>query len=112
MRAKTTVLNVDLVYLLSLPPDATSFAAAVRGHWGIENQLHWVLDIGLREDQSRATQGYCAGNLAVMRHLAVNLLTQEKSAKGGTRAKRLKAGWDDHYLTQILAQGSTPSRKL
>jgi predicted transposase YbfD/YdcC len=59
-------------YLLSLPLDAT----AVRGHWGIENQLHWVLDVGFREDQSRATQGYCAENLAVIRHLALNLLTQ------------------------------------
>ena len=60
-------------YLLSLPPDAARFAAAVRGHWGIENQLHWILDVGFREDQSRATQGYCAENLAVIRHLAVNL---------------------------------------
>jgi predicted transposase YbfD/YdcC len=99
-------------YLLSLPLDATGFATAVRGHWGIENQLHWILDVGFREDQSRATQGYCAENLAVIRHLAVNLLTQEKSAKGGTRAKRLKAGWDDRYLTKILAQVPTSSRKL
>lgn len=99
-------------YLLSLPLDATDFATAVRGHWGIENQLHWILDVGFREDQSRATQGYVAENLAVIRHLAVNLLTQEKSAKGGTRAKRLKAGWDDHYLTKILAQVPTPSSKL
>lgn len=99
-------------YLLSLPLDATGFATAVRGHWGIENQLHWILDVGFREDQSRTTQGYCAENLAVIRHLAVNLLTQEKSAKGGTRAKRLKAGWDDHYLTKILAQVPTSSRKL
>jgi predicted transposase YbfD/YdcC len=99
-------------YLLSLPLDATRFAAAVRGHWGIENQLHWILDVGFREDRSRATQGYSAENLAVIRHLAVNLLSQEKSAKGGTRAKRLKAGWDDQYLTKILAQVPTPSRKL
>ena len=99
-------------YLLSLPLDATDFATAVRSHWGIENQLHWILDVGFREDQSRATQSYCAENLAVIRHLAVNLLTQEKSAKGGTRAKRLRAGWDDHYLTKILAQVPTPSRKL
>lgn len=99
-------------YLLSLPPDAARFAAAVRGHWGIENQLHWILDVGFREDQSRATQGYCAENLAVIRHLAVNLLSQEKSAKGGTRAKRLKAGWDDQYLTKILSQVPTLSRKL
>jgi predicted transposase YbfD/YdcC len=99
-------------YLLSLPLDALRFAEAVRGHWGIENQLHWVLDVGFREDQSRSTLGHCAENLAVIRHLAVNLITQEQSAKGGTRAKRLKAGWDDQYLTQILAQAPTPSRKL
>jgi len=99
-------------YLLSLPLDATTFASAVRGHWGIENQLHWILDVGFREDQSRTTQGYCAENLAVIRHLAVNLISQEKSAKGGTKAKRLKAGWDEHYLTKILAQIPTSYRKL
>ena len=99
-------------YLLSLPLDATCFARALRGHWGIENQLHWVLDVGFREDQSRVTQGYGAENLAVIRHLAVNLLSQEKSAKGGIRARRLKAGWNDQYLTKILSQGPTPSRKL
>jgi len=99
-------------YLLSLPLDAKRFAEAVRGHWGIENQLHWILDVGFREDDSRATQGYSAENLAVIRHLAVNLLTQEKTAKGGTHAKRLKAGWNDHYLTKVLSQTSAPARKL
>jgi predicted transposase YbfD/YdcC len=98
-------------YLLSLPLDAASFATAVRSHWGIENQLHWILDVGFREDQSRATQGHSAENLAVIRHLVVNLLSQEKSAKGGTRAKRLKAGWDDQYLTKVLSQVPTPSRR-
>lgn len=97
-------------YLLSLPLDAIRFADVVRCHWGIENQLHWILDVSFREGQSRATQGYSAENLAVIRHLAVNLLSQEKSAKGGTRAKRLKAGWDDQYFTKVLAQA--PSRKL
>jgi len=101
-----------MIYLLSLPLDALGFADAVRGHWGLENQLHWVLDVGFREDQSRSTQVYGAENLAVIRHLAVNLISQEKSAKGGTRAKRLKAGWDDQYLTQILAQAPTRSRNL
>jgi predicted transposase YbfD/YdcC len=99
-------------YLLSLPLDAKRFAEAVRGHWGIENQLHWILDVGFREDDSSATQGYSAENLAVIRHLAVNLLTQEKTAKGGTHAKRLKAGWNDHYLTKVLSQTSAPARKL
>lgn len=98
-------------YLLSLPLDAARFAATVRGHWGIENQLHWILDVAFREDQSRSTQGYSGENLAVIRHLALNLLTQEKSAKGGIRAKRLKAGWDDHYLLKVLSQSSSQASK-
>jgi predicted transposase YbfD/YdcC len=97
-------------YRLSLPFEAQQFAQAVRGHWGIENQLHWLLDVVFREDQARSTLGYSGENLAVIRHLARNLLTQEKSAKGGIRAKRLKAGWDDHYLLKVLAQPSNPSR--
>lgn len=97
-------------YLLSLPLDAQQFAQAVRGHWGIENQLHWVLDVAFREDQARSTLGYSGENLAVIRHLAVNLLTQEKSAKGGIRAKRLKAGWDNNYLLKVLAQPASSSR--
>jgi predicted transposase YbfD/YdcC len=93
-------------YLLSLPLHAQRFAQAVRGHWGIENQLHWILDVAFREDQARSTLGYSGENLAVLRHLALNLLTQEKSAKGGTRAKRLKAGWDDYYLLKVLSHAS------
>lgn len=93
-------------YLLSLPVDAKRFAQAVRGHWSIENQLHWILDVAFREDQSRSTLGDSGENLTVIRHLALNLLTQEKSAKGGTRAKRLKAGWDDHYLLKVLSHSS------
>jgi len=88
-----------------LPLDAQRFAAAVRGHWGTENRLHWILDVAFREDSSQATAGYSGENLAVIRHIALNLLTQESSAKGGTRAKRLKAGWDDQYLLKVLAQG-------
>jgi len=79
-------------YLLSLPLEAERFALSVRGHWRIENHLHWILDVSFREDQARSTLGHSGENLAVIRHLAVNLLTQEKSAKGGTRAKRLKVG--------------------
>lgn len=97
-------------YLLSLPLDAKRFADAVRGHWSIENQLHWILDVGFGEDQCRTTQGHSAENLAVIRHLAVSLLSQDQSTKGGTRAKRLKAGWNDRYLIQLLSR-STPPRK-
>lgn len=99
-------------YLSSLPLDAQRFAAAVRGHWGIENQLHWILDVAFHEDQSRATAGHSGENLAVIRHIALNLLTQETSAKGGTRAKRLKAGWDDQYLLKVLAKGEKAINKV
>lgn len=106
------VTNETRYYLLSLMPDATKFANAVRSHWGIENNLHWTLDVGFREDQSRVCQGYSGENLAVIRHIAVNLISQEKSAKGGTHAKRLKAGWDDQYLLKILVQPSRSAPKV
>jgi len=99
-------------YLLSLPLKAEQFAQSVRGHWGIENQLHWILDVAFGEDQARSTLGYSGENLAVIRHLALNLLTQETSAKGGVRARRLKASWDDNYLLRVLAQSSQPTRQL
>lgn len=89
-------------YLLSIPSDALRFAKAVRGHWSIENNLHWVLDVGFNEDRCRGTQGYSAENLAVIRHIAVNLLSQERSVKLGTMNKRLKAGWDNRYLQKVL----------
>lgn len=76
---------------------------------GIENQLHWILDVGFREDQSRVAQGHSAENLAVIRHIAVNLLSQEKSVKVGTRAKRMKAGWDDQFLCKVLTHASQPN---
>lgn len=90
-------------YLTSLPGNAAAVGTAVRGHWGIENRLHWVLDMAFREDESRVRQGYADQNLAVLRRLALNLLRQEPTAKMGTKAKRLKAGSDDAYLLKILA---------
>lgn len=99
-------------YLLSLPLDAARFAAAVRGHWGIENRLHWILDVAFREDHSRARTGHSGENLAVIRHIALNLLAQDSSAKGGTHAKRLKAGWDDQYLLKVITQGKRSTRKV
>jgi len=89
-------------YLSSLPVEVETFGRAVRGHWGVENKLHWVMDVCFREDQSRARQGYAAENLATLRRLALNLLKQEKTKKRGIRGKQLNASWDHPYLLRLL----------
>ncbi len=90
-------------YLLSLDGDVERFARSVRSHWGIENQLHWVLDVAFNEDASRVRKDHAPENLALIRHIAINLLRQDTSTKVGIKAKRLKAGWDNVYLSRILA---------
>ncbi|MEM1256871.1 MAG: ISAs1 family transposase [Cyanobacteria bacterium P01_H01_bin.21] len=90
-------------YLLSLDGGIERFANAVRSHWGIENQVHWVLDVAFNEDASRIRKDHAPENLALIRHIALNLLRQDISTKAGTKAKRLKAGWDNDYLLGILA---------
>jgi len=90
-------------YISSLQADAKRILRATRQHWSIENGLHWVLDIAFNEDRSRVRKDHAPANLAVLRHMAVNLLKQETSAKGGIKAKRLQAGWNEDYLLKVLA---------
>jgi predicted transposase YbfD/YdcC len=82
--------------------DAAGVLGAVRGHWGIENKLHWQLDVSFREDQCRVRVGHGAENLSRLRRLALNLLKRDKSVKVGINGKRRKAGWDEHYLLRVL----------
>jgi len=82
---------------------AKQVLSAVRSHWGIENELHWTLDIAFDEDRCRIRKDYGAENFAILRHIALNLLKQEKSCKRSIRGKRLLAGWDEAYLFKVLS---------
>ena len=89
-------------YLSSLQNGVEQFAKAVRGHWGVENSLHWVLDVVFGEDESRARSGFAAENLAATRRLAVNLLRRDKTCKRSIKGKLMRAAIDPDYLKLIL----------
>ena len=89
-------------FISSLPPDAVLLARVVRSHWAIENSLHWVLDVAMRQDQTRIRIGHAPENLAILHHIALNLLTQERTKKLGIKNKRLSAGWDHDYLLRVI----------
>lgn len=90
-------------YLVSYAENVGRFAQSTRGHWGVENSLHWSLDVSFNEDQSRIRKGFGGENLVVIRHLTLNLLKREETVKSGIAAKRKRAGWDNRYLEKLLA---------
>ena len=89
-------------FISSLPAKVQRLARAVRQHWGIENGLHWVLDVAFNEDRMRQRDRNGIENLALLNRLAVSLLRQDKTIKAGVKCKRKAAGWDDNYLLHLL----------
>jgi predicted transposase YbfD/YdcC len=99
--AKTTTETA--YYLLSTALSGERFNEAVRSHWGVENRLHWRLDVVMNEDQDRTRMDNAPYNLAILRHMAINVM-QKDTAKGSLRGKFKRAGWDDAYLAGLLAR--------
>ena len=97
-----------MFYLSSLPPDAQQLGKAIRQHWSIENQLHWVLDVTFGEDACRIRTGYAPENVALLKRWSINLLNQETSFKRSTRQKSRRASMDEGYLLKVL-MASIPS---
>ena len=89
-------------YITSLQEPPKILLSNIRAHWGVENKLHWVLDVQFKEDQSRKRNGNAAQNYSTVLKIALNLLKNDKTVKQGVQGKRLKAGWDNSYLLRIL----------
>jgi len=103
-RVTTTKTSIDVrYYIASIENDAKQLKHAVRTHWEIENCVHWTLDVAFREDSSTIHKDHAPTNMAVLRHIALNLLQQETTLKRSIRGKRLRAGWDETYLEKVVA---------
>ena len=99
--------RLKLVFTLSsLSSNAEKIAGAIRSHWGIENSLHWTLDVTFSEDESRIRKQHSPENFALLRRLAINLLKQEQTSKQSLKMKRYRAGMDNNYLVKILNSAS------
>jgi len=101
----TGTTSIEKRYFISSLPgtDAAGMLAAIRGHWKIENQLHWSLDINYREDECRIRQGHAPEHFSRLKRLSQNMLKMDKSTRAGIHSKRLRCGWDHDYLLKILA---------
>src|SRR4051795_13470405 len=105
LNSAPTKVESEIRYFLSSCPDSPAvLGQAVRRHWAIENALHWVLDVTFREDDSRVRDQHAARNFAVLRKIALNLVSRDRSAKASVRAKRKKAAWNDRYMLQLLTE--------
>jgi predicted transposase YbfD/YdcC len=101
------ISNEAHYYVSSRKADAEAFLSAVRGHWGIENSCHWILDVCFSEDACRSREGHSAQNLACLRRMALSMLKSANGPKCGVRNRRLTAGWDNTFLEQVLCQATT-----
>lgn len=101
-----TTYNVRF-YLSSLVSNAAMLANAIRTHWGIENNVHWVLDVSFKEDASRIRKENAAENFSLLRRMALNLLNREQTVKGSVRMKRYRAAMDNNYLLKVLAASNS-----
>ncbi len=90
------------LFISSLPADAARLATVIRSHWAIENSLHWVLDVAMNQDATRIRKDHAPDHLAVLHHIALNLLKQDRTEKLGIKNKRLAAGWDHDYLLRVI----------
>ncbi len=91
-----------MFYISSLPPHAQQLGKAIRQHWSIENQLHWVLDVTFREDSCRIRTGNAPENIALLKRWSINLLNQETNYKRSTRQKAKRASMDQEYMLKVL----------
>ncbi len=103
LNSAPTKVGSEIRYFLSSCPDAPAvLSQAIRSHWGVENSLHWVLDVTFREDDSRVRDRTAARNLALLRKIALNIVSQDKTTKASLRGKRKKAAWNDAYMLKLL----------
>ena len=103
VEAKGKITEETRYYITSLAAEPQKILNSVRSHWAIENSLHWVLDVSFNDDQSRIRKGNAPQNIAIIRHLSLNMLRSVQKKRQSIKGLRKKAGWDNDTLKEILA---------